>query len=183
MNARAALLAGLLVAALAIMPALAVAPSADFNGTPTSGCSPLTVNFVDMSTGVANNTNWSYGDGSTYEALGNRNVSHTYTVGAGTATFTVSHGVNGTLGVGSDIETKSAYISVTAASYCHTPIDPNVIDFSNLSTLVGNVARIFPGIIVLIVSIVPLYIAQGLIYLLIGFFGALTVTFAHMWRG
>ena len=62
-----------------------------------------------------------------------------------------------------------------------TVIDPNVIDFANLSSLIGNIAGIFPGIITLVISIIPLYIVQGLIYLILGIFGGLVASFAHMW--
>lgn len=177
MNARVMLMAGLIVVLAIVMPALAVAPSADFNGTPTSGCSPLSVYFVDMSTGTLYNYNWTFGDGGTSTAL---NISHTYTVGTGINTFTVSHGVNATAGAGSDIETKAAYITVNAV--CHTPIDPNAIDFTNLSRLVGNIAGIFPGIVVLIVNIVPLYIVQGLLYLIIALFAGIVVAFSSVFE-
>jgi hypothetical protein len=62
-----------------------------------------------------------------------------------------------------------------------TVIDPSVIDFANLSALIGNIAGIFPGIITLVISIIPLYIVQGLIYLILGIFGGLVASFAHMW--
>ncbi len=62
-----------------------------------------------------------------------------------------------------------------------TLIDPSVIDFQNLSALIGNIAGIFPGIITLVISIIPLYIVQGLIYLILGIFGGLVASFAHMW--
>ena len=62
-----------------------------------------------------------------------------------------------------------------------TVIDPNVIDFENLSALIAGIAGIFPGIITLVVSIIPLYIVQGLIYLVLGIFGGLVASFAHMW--
>jgi hypothetical protein len=181
MNARAATLAGLLIVALAIMPALAAAPVANFNGTPSSGCSPLTVAFVDLSTnGPFNNQNWTFGDGGTSTGL---NVSHTYTVSLGSSTseYTVIHYVNETAGGGADFETKTNYITVTTA--CHTPINPNVVDFGNISKLIGNIGGVFPGIIVLVVNIVPLYIVQGLLWLIIGLFGAISVMFAGMWRG
>jgi PKD repeat protein len=178
MNARVAYLAGLLVVALAIAPALAVAPTSDFNGTPLSGCSALTVAFVDMSTGTINDYNWTFGDGGTSTA---RNVSHTYTVspGAGTMSYTVAHGVNATAEAGSDIETKTAYITVSGT--CPQIIDPNTIDFANLSALIGNVAGIFPGIVTLVVSIVPLYITQGLLYLIIGIMAGLVAKFGSGW--
>lgn len=183
MNARAAILAGLLIAALAVMPALAVAPTAQFNGTPTGGCSPLAVAFVDLSSypgGTLNDLNWTFGDGSTSTSS---NVTHTYTIagGTGTATFTVVHWVNSTGGLGSDFETKSGYITVTG--FCHTSIiDPNLLDFANLSTLIGNIAGIFPGIVVLVISMVPLYIIQGLTYLILGLLAGIVAWSASMWR-
>jgi hypothetical protein len=33
----------------------------------------------------------------------------------------------------------------------------------------------------LVISIIPLYIVQGLIYLILGIFGGLVASFAHMW--
>ena len=168
MNARVILVAGLIVVLAIVMPALAVAPSSNFNGTPTSGCSPLSVYFVDMSTGTLSDYNWTFGDGGASTAL---NVSHTYTVGVGTSTFTVSHGVNATLGAGSDIETKSAYITVNAA--CHTPIDPNVVDWANISGLIGNISRIFPGIIAMVLGILPLIFIGMIVGLVVGLFGAI----------
>ena len=168
MNARVILMTGLIVVLAIVMPAFAVAPTAEFNGTPTSGCSPLSVYFVDMSTGTLNNFNWTFGDGGTSTAL---NVSHTYTVGSGTSTFTVSHGVNATAGAGSDIETKSAYITVNTA--CHTPIDPNIVDWANLSALIGNIPRIFPGVIAMVIGILPLIFIGMIIGLVVGLFGAI----------
>jgi hypothetical protein len=174
------LVAVMLLSLATVIPALAVAPAADFNGTPTTGCSPVSVYFVDMSTGTLFNQNWTFGDGGTATNL---NPTHTYTVaaGTGTMTYTVVHGVNATAWAGSDIETKTAYISVNGD--CHTPIDPNVIDFANISSLIGNIAGIFPGIISLVVGILPLYIVQGLIYLFVGLFSAILVSVGKVWRG
>jgi uncharacterized membrane protein len=63
-----------------------------------------------------------------------------------------------------------------------TFIDPNVIDFANLSTMISNVAGIFPGIISLVVQTIPLFIIQGVIYLVLGIFGAVITMFATMWH-
>ncbi len=40
-----------------------VAPTANFSGTPTTGPSPLTVNFTDASSGSPTSWSWSFGDG------------------------------------------------------------------------------------------------------------------------
>jgi len=68
------------------------APTADFTGTPLSGCSPLTVNFTDQSAAAAGTSivsrTWYFGDGSVLP--GNSTTpSHTY-VSNGRATYTVS---------------------------------------------------------------------------------------------
>jgi hypothetical protein len=61
-------------------------------------------------------------------------------------------------------------------------VDPNVIDFANLSDLIANVAGIFPGIIALVVQTIPLFIIQGILYLILGVFGAVIMMFSNMWR-
>jgi hypothetical protein len=61
-------------------------------------------------------------------------------------------------------------------------IDLNMqADIPNLSALIGNVGLVFPGIITLIVNIIPLYIVQGLIYLIIGIMAGLVARFAGGW--
>ena len=122
-----------------------------------------------------NNYNWSFGDGDTSVA---RNISHVYTfTGTGSVLLTVTHGVNATAGGGSDIKTGS----VTVRN-CNTQIiDPNVIDFVNLSTLIGNIGGIFPGIIALVVNIIPLYIVQGLLFFMVALFAGIVAHFGS-WR-
>ncbi|MCP4660217.1 MAG: hypothetical protein GY856_32860 [bacterium] len=44
---------------------LELVPEAAFTGTPMSGASPLTVEFVDQSTGLISDYAWDFGDGST----------------------------------------------------------------------------------------------------------------------
>ncbi len=79
-------------------------PVADFNGSPTSGDAPLTVNFTDASTG-ATSWSWDFGDGGTSTA---QNPSYTYNT-AGTYTVTLI----ATNSCGTDTATKVDYITVT----------------------------------------------------------------------
>jgi PKD repeat protein len=84
--------------------AAAVAPTADFSATPTSGTDPLDVSFTDLSTGEPTSWAWDFGDGSTSTA---QNPSHTYnTPGTYSVTLTVTNAD------GSDEEIKTDYITV-----------------------------------------------------------------------
>lgn len=144
----------------------------EFNGTPLTGTVPLTVYFVDMSGAPAVAYSWDFNNDSIIDAT-TMNAVYTY---PSPSSYTVMHGVEGFYSSTCN-ETKTNYIVVTSPPVHF--IDPSVIDFSNLSTLIGNVGRVFPGIIVLVVSIIPLYIIQGLLYLLIGLFGAVAVAFSR----
>ena len=65
----------------------APAPVAQFTGSPTSGTSPLTVNFSNTSTGSITSYAWTFGDGGTSTAA---SPSHVY---AAAGTYTVEpHG-------------------------------------------------------------------------------------------
>jgi len=86
-----------------------VAPVANFSGTPTSGNAPLNVNFTDLSTGSPTSWSWDFGDAGTSTA---QNPSHSY---AAAGTYTVS--LTATNGCGSDGETKTAYITVSAPAW------------------------------------------------------------------
>ncbi len=81
------------------------APVANFSGSPTSGTYPLTVQFTDLSTGAPTSWNWDFGDGGTSTS---QNPSHQYQAAG---SYTVSLTVSNTYG--SDIETKSNYITVS----------------------------------------------------------------------
>ncbi len=83
------------------------APVAAFTGSPTSGSVPLTVTFIDQSTNTPTAWSWNFGDGGTSTT---RNPIHQYTA---TGTYTVT--LTATNAFGSDPETKSGYITVTAA--------------------------------------------------------------------
>ncbi len=82
-----------------------VAPVAAFTGTPTSGVAPLAVSFTDQSTNTPTSWSWTFGDGGTATA---QNPSHNYTTAG---SYTVS--LTATNAAGSDVETKTAYITVT----------------------------------------------------------------------
>jgi len=87
---------------ITVIPALM--PVAAFSGTPTSGNTPLTVAFTDLSTNTPTSWVWDFGDGTNATE---KNPVHTYTT-AGTYTVTL----NATNAIGSDDETKTNYITV-----------------------------------------------------------------------
>ncbi|TMF06147.1 MAG: PKD domain-containing protein, partial [Chloroflexi bacterium] len=80
-------------------------PVASFNGSPTNGVAPLTVNFTDTSTGQPASWAWNFGDSGTSTA---QNPSHQYTAAG---TYSVSLTVSNSLG--SNTLTKTSYITVT----------------------------------------------------------------------
>ncbi|MDD4051175.1 MAG: S8 family serine peptidase [candidate division Zixibacteria bacterium] len=96
-------------------------PVAAFSGTPTSGTYPLAVAFTDASTNSPTSWAWTFGDGGTSTL---KNPSHTYTA-AGTYTVVLT----ATNAYGSDSETKTGYITVTAP-----PTNPPVAAFSGTPT-------------------------------------------------
>ena len=73
--------------------------TADFNVNKTSGCAPFLVNFLDISTGGANNWVWDFGNGITSNS---QNPTYVYSKpGFYTVTLTASNNNS------SDIEVKS----------------------------------------------------------------------------
>ncbi|MFH1313015.1 MAG: S8 family serine peptidase [Candidatus Eisenbacteria bacterium] len=110
-------------------------PVAEFSGSPTAGCVPLTVNFTDLSTGETDTWDWTFGDGGTSTA---QNPSHQYN---NPGNYTVGLTVSGTNG--SDAEIKTGYIQVDSApvgAFYGTPTSgdsPLTVDFFDQST--GNV--------------------------------------------
>jgi PKD repeat protein len=91
------------------------APVADFTAAPTSGNSPLVVQFTGTSTGNITSRLWNFGDGTTSTE---RNPIHTYKF-KDTGDFTVSLSVTG-LG-GTNTKTKTNYIHLNAP-----PIKANI---------------------------------------------------------
>lgn len=108
------------------------APNAQFIGAPTSGCAPLTVNFTDQSTGEITSWSWNFGNGDTSSL---QNPSTTY---ASSGSYTVTLTVTGP--GGSDVETKTNYITVSApptAAFTGSPTSgpaPLTVNFTDQST-------------------------------------------------
>jgi PKD repeat protein len=99
------------------------APDANFTASPTSGSSPLTVQFIDTSTGSPTGWNWDFGDSSTVNST-QQNPVHSY---PSAGTFTVT--LNATNSAGSNTTTKLNYITVT------TPVMPPIVTFiTNVSS-------------------------------------------------
>ena len=84
-------------------------PSANFSANPTSGNTPLSVNFTDESTGTITSWNWDFGDGASSSI---QNPSHIYT---NEGKYSVGLTVSGPYG--SDSETKTDYISIQAMPF------------------------------------------------------------------
>ena len=81
---------------------------ANFTGTPTSGPTPLTVQFTDLSAGNPTTWEWNFGDGSTSTQ---QNPSHPYTTGV----YNVTLNVTNALGEESSF-TRLNYINVSSTS-------------------------------------------------------------------
>lgn len=85
---------------------------ADFIAAPLCGIAPVTVDFVDNSTGDISSWRWDFGDeGSSLE----QNPSHTY---ESTGVYSVSLAINGP--ISSDTLTRTHHIHVTADGTCNT---------------------------------------------------------------
>src|SRR5438046_2310680 len=103
----------------------------NFNGNPTSGTAPLTVQFTDQSTG--NPTSWAWdfqGDGIVDSTQKNPQFTYT-TPGSYTVSLTVSNAA------GSSTNTKMSAITVTAQ-----PTPPTITSFTPTSGPVGRVVTI-----------------------------------------
>ena len=88
-------------------------PAANFTASPLAGCSPLIVNFQDLSTGAPTSWLWNFGNGNT-STLQNPIASY-FTPGTYTITLTVTNAG------GSNTLVRTNYISV---------YEPPTVDFS-----------------------------------------------------
>ncbi|MBX3058397.1 MAG: PKD domain-containing protein [Anaerolineae bacterium] len=108
------------------------AVQAGFSAGPTTGIAPLSVNFLNLSTGDFDSCLWAFGDGSDSNAC--NDPAHTYTTaGVYTVTLTVS-GPGGTDSL-TQTDLITVYEPVTAV-FSGTPtsgIAPLTVDFTNLS--------------------------------------------------
>jgi len=109
-------------------------PIANFSANSTSGKSPLTVAFTDISIGTPTKWNWNFGDGANSTA---KNPIHRYSkAGIYTVSLTVKNAA------GSNTTTKKDYINVTApvkpvAAFSASPISGNIplkVTFTDKST-------------------------------------------------
>ncbi len=110
-----------------------ISPTADFEGTPTSGIAPLEVTFTDLSTDSINAWAWDFGDGGSSTL---QFPVYTYTIAG---TYTVSLTVDGP--GGSDVMVKTDYISISPAApvadFSGTPTSGNApldVTFTDLSS-------------------------------------------------
>jgi len=114
---------------------------AEFNATPTSGPSPLEVNFTNLSTGDYDTCRWDFGDGEDETTCGN--PTHKYAQEAGTAIFpfdgiyTVTLAISGRGGI--NTLTRTHYITTyepVQANFSAAPITgitPITVAFTNQS--------------------------------------------------
>ena len=90
-------------------------PEALFSASPLYGTAPLNVAFTDLSTGNPDSWEWDFAGDGIFDSA-ERNSSHTYeTPGSYNVTFRASNS-----SYGSDTETRTGYISVTAKSTVKT---------------------------------------------------------------
>ncbi|MDX1905652.1 MAG: PKD domain-containing protein [Bacteroidia bacterium] len=96
----------LLLGGLGVSGELRAQVNANFTASQTSGCSPLTVTFTDLSTGPVNAWAWDFGNGNTSNF---DDVIATYTA---PGTYTVSLTVQDTVGGVSSTRTQVGFITV-----------------------------------------------------------------------
>ena len=107
-------------------------PVAQFFGSPLTGVAPHTVNFTNLSTGTITGYTWTFGDGTNSSST---TPTKTYTVPGTYAVTLTAIGPGGT-----DLETKSAYVTVLepapVAAFTGVPrvgVAPLSVSFTNYS--------------------------------------------------
>ena len=120
--------------------ALPGAPVAAFTATPTSGTSPLAVQFTDQSTGSPTSWAWDFGDGNTSTV---QSPAHTYSA---SGTYTVNL-VASNAG-GSDGEQKTGYIRVYDAGAIVLIITPesSTVPVGSVQTYTFTVNSLMDGL-------------------------------------
>jgi PKD repeat protein len=120
--------------------ALPGAPVAAFTATPTSGTSPLAVQFTDQSTGSPTSWAWDFGDGNTSTV---QSPAHTYSA---SGTYTVNL-VASNAG-GSDGEQKTGYIRVYDAGAIVLIITPQTanVPVGSVQTYTFTVNSLMDGL-------------------------------------
>ncbi len=112
----------------------AVAPTAAFTATPTSGTSPLNVQFTDTSTGGPTAWSWAFGDGGSSLA---QHPSHTYTApGTYTATLMVGNANGSTIATTTITVTSGGGGTAPTAAFTATPpagVAPLNVQFTDTS--------------------------------------------------
>ena len=106
------------------------APVASFTSNVTTGTEPLTVKFTDSSTNSPTKWVWTFGDN---DYSTEKNPTHTYTAG-GTYTVTLTVTNSG----GSDIVTKTGYVTVSAVSAPVVSFTSNITSGTVPLTVVFN---------------------------------------------
>ncbi len=112
--------------------AFAQAPVANFTGSPQAGCSPLVVNFQDLSSNNPTSWLWDFGNGNTSTS---QNPIATY---LNPGTYTVR--LTATNSSGSNTLTRTNYITVNASPAVNftandtSGCSPHPVQFSDLST-------------------------------------------------
>ena len=123
---------GMVDAAASVGAAVVLPPTADFEGIPTDGCAPMTVEFTDLTTGDATGWTWTFGDGQ------NSNLQNPTNVYANPGIYDVTLLVTGP--EGSDSKTILDYITVGTpvvanwASGSSTGPAPLTVNFLDLTT-------------------------------------------------
>ena len=120
-------------ACLTLLLPLAVSaqvPAANFSATPASGCTPIVVQFTDLSTGSPTSWSWNLGNGTTSTQ---QNPSTTYTLpGSYTITLTVtnSNGTNTKTVAGYIVAAPTPTVAFTASDTT-SGCPPKTVTFTN----------------------------------------------------
>lgn len=108
-------------------------PVANFYGTPTSGCAPLTVNYYDQSTNTPTSRSWSFPGGTPSTSTATNPVIVYNTPGTYNASLTVANAG------GNNSYTRSSYITINDCSAVDDNIASKVSIFPNPTDGILNI--------------------------------------------